>query len=303
MSSNRKRSRTPDWSITFEDAAALRTVVDSVATVMTRVSFKVAKQPSTGRYVLMVDSADVGFCCCVSARLELDKVTFSNPAAAEEEFSFCVDCKHVSSAIDTPSCAHLCLTMEGHVSEAKIVLKMLDPETHTHEVCSELSTYVEEEQVSLESMDFKTTLEIDLGHLREIIKKARKSHAEKLEMKIFLKELAHKTLSLVTFSIHGDFYHEQKFCHEVTTDEDGSRRVRAATDGSQKLVDTENDEAFFSSYFPIENIESFIKNLPCKMLAAKVGANMPLLMSYPLGGANDDISHIRFLIAPINEEE
>lgn len=305
--SRKRPQRSPDWSIVFEDASALRAVVDAVATVMTRVSFKVCK--IKGAYFLSVDSADVAFVCCVSARLQLDKVTFHSTRAEEEcrneeeGFNFCVDCKHVSSAIDTPSCAHLSLTMEGHMDDAKIVLKMLDPETHTHEVCSELSTYLEEPQMSLQSMDFKTTLEVDLTHLREMIKKSRKAHAEHLQIRIFLKTLSHKNISLVTFSIDGDFYHEQKFCHETTRDEDGSMVVRAAADGSQKLMDASEDEPFFKASFPIEKIENFVKNLPCKMLAAQVGAGMPILLNYPLGGASDDSSHIRFLIAPVNEEE
>lgn len=296
----KRKQRTPDWSIVFEDASSLRSVVDAVATVMARVSFKVVKKRDD--YFLMVDSADVAMMCVVSARLRLDKVTF--PRGNEEsEFTFCVDCKHVSSAIDNPSCAHLALTMEGYVETAKLMLKMLDPETHSHEVCAELSTYVEEEPIELEDIEFKMILELDLQLVKEMIKKARKAHTEYLRIHIYLAESGAKKISLVVLSLDGDWHHEQKFCHETVSHVDGSLVVRAATDGTQKLIDVEHTEPFYKGSFPVEKIDAFIKNLPCRMLPAKVKTGVPIMLTYPLGGTSDETSHIRFLVAPINEEE
>lgn len=293
-----KRSqRAPTWSIVFEDAAQLRAVVDAVSTVMARVSFKVVKRD--GKHFLEVDSADVAMMCCVSARLVLDKVVTNDD---EEGFSFCVDCKHVASAIDNPSCAHLALTMEGLAEESKIVLTMHEPEQHAHEACSEVSLYMEEEQDPLVPMDFDMLLEVDLSLMREMIKKARKAHTERLRICVYLQEVAQKQISLVVFSIDGDFKHEQKFCHETTRDEDGSTIVRAATDGTHKLLDTETVEPVFEGVFPAEKIDAFVKNLPCRMLTAKVKTGMPLMLDYPLGGTSDDESHIRFLVAAVNED-
>lgn len=295
----KRTQRTPTWSIVFEDAAQLRSIVDAVSTVMARVSFKVVKRD--GKHVLEVDSADVAMMCCVSARLVLDKVV-TNEEGEDEGFSFCVDCKHFASAIETPSCAHLALTMLGLAEESKIVLTMHEPEQHAHEASSEVSLYMEEEHDPLVAMDFDMLLEVDLSLLREMIKKARKAHTEKLRICVYLQEVAQKKISLVVFSIEGDFTHEQKFCHETTRDDDGSTIVRAATDGTHKLLDTDATEPAFEGVFPAEKIDAFVKNLPCRMLTAKIKTGMPLMLDYPLGGTCDDVSHIRFLVAAVNED-
>lgn len=300
MSGEKRKERTPTWSVVFEDASALRAVVDSVATVMSRVNFKVARKED-GKYFLEVDSADMGFMCCVSARLLLDKVEFPG-GEPEEEFTFCLDCKHVSSAIDNPSCAHLALIMEGFNNESKLRLTMMEPDSHTYEACSEVPLYNEDEPVSLQDLDFDMLLELDLPLLREMIKKARKAHTEHLKVRVYLEERGTRRLSMVVFTVDGDFLHEQRFCHETARDDDGSTVVRAAQDGTHRLLDTDALSPAFEASFPAEKIEAFVKNLSCRMLVGKVKNGMPLMLTYPLGGANDDRSRILFLVAPVHED-
>ena len=266
---------------------------------MQRVHFKVVRGDD-GRYVLKVDGADVGYTCCVSARLHLDKV-FVPEGNDDDEFVFCVECKHVLTAIESSACAHGACTLEGR--DATVCIRVQDPDQKSHEDCSELSTFVDGESTfRLDPLEFKMSLEIDLSKLKEMIKKARKAHTERLRICVYLQEVAQKQISLVVFSIDGDFKHEQKFCHETTRDEDGSTIVRAATDGTHKLLDTETVEPVFEGVFPAEKIDAFVKNLPCRMLTAKVKTGMPLMLDYPLGGTSDDESHIRFLVAAVNED-
>jgi hypothetical protein len=300
----RKRGRsTPDWTITFDDTVSLRCVVESAAAVMSRVIFKVQKAGQF--YFLMVDGADVGFTCCVSARLQLEKVSFSTPGSETSEFTFCVDCKQMLYSIDNPSCSHGCLTMEGHTSNATIHLIMSDPDQRNSEDCSELSTFVDgDPPQSLCSLDFKMMLEIDLTKLREMVKKARKAHAEHLHIRIFAKTSGSKERSLVIFAVKGESKHEQKFCNEMTKHEDGSLIVRAAADGlNEELFDTEEDESVFEGIFPIEKIDAFVKNIPVRMIVAKVQNGMPLMLTHNLGAGEDEESHVRFLVAPKNDDE
>ena len=299
----RKRGRsTPDWIITFDDTVSLRCVVESTAAVMSRVIFKVEKIGSF--FFLMVDGADVGFTCCVSARLQLEKVTFATPGSELSEFTFCVDCKQMLYSIDNPSCSHGCLIMEGHTSNATVHLIMSDPDQRNTEDCSELSTYVDgNAPQSLCSLDFEMMLEIDLTKLREMVKKARKAHAEHLHIRIFTKTIGAKERSLVIFSVKGDTTHEQKYCNEMTKHEDGSLIVRVAADGpNEELFETEN-ESVFDGIFPIEKIDAFVKNIPVRMIVAKVQNGMPLMLTHNLGTGDDDRSHVRFLVAPKNDDE
>jgi hypothetical protein len=300
----RKRGRsTPDWTIVFDDTVSLRCVVESAAAVMSRVIFKVQKIGEF--YFLTVDGADVGYTCCVSARLQLDNVSFSTPGTETSEFTFCVDCKQMLYSIDNPSCSHGCLRMEGHTSNATIHLILSDPDQRNSEDCSELSTFVDGEPAqSLCSLNFSMHLEIDLTKLRDIVKKARKAHAEHLNIRIFTKTRGSKELSLVIFSIKGESKHEQKFCNEVKTDEDGSRVVRAAADRlNEEVFDTEEDKSVFEGTFPIEKIDAFVKNIPVRMIVAKVDNGMPLMLTHKLGAGEDEGSRVYFLVAPRNEDE
>ena len=185
----------PDWVIVFEDASALRLIVETVSAVMTRVMFKVKKRAG-GLYFLCVDGSDSGHTCCISARLQLENVTW-NASDSSDEFSFCVECKHVLTAVD-PSSSGGTLTIQGNSHNATVTFRLQDPEQPCHEDVSELSTFVDgEAEFKLTPMDFQTILEIDLSKMREIIKKARKSHAEILRVRIFVQDQGSKKLSMV----------------------------------------------------------------------------------------------------------
>lgn len=303
MTSRKRNAPCPTWSIVFEDAAPLKLIVDTVSNVMGRVSFKVEKAANCD-YFLTVDSADVAVACVVSARLRLDKVTFPNDDDDDSEFSFCLDCKHISTVIEPSSCAHLALTMEGYSETGKVVLRFIDVDQHAHSMISELPTWVSEPPFpGLERLEFKMIVELDLALVREMIKTARKAHTEHLRIDIYLKEVGGKKISTVCFTLEGDWKTEQKFCHEVITDEDGSMKVRAATDGTEKLLDVEDTEPYYHGTFPVEKIYGFIHNLGCRMLTAKVMTDQPMMLRHYLSGASDDKSRIDFLIAPVNEDE
>ena len=290
-----------DWTIVFEDAAALRVVVNVASSVVPRVSFKVKTEE--GRHFLMVDSADVAMMCCMSARLQLDNVVVRNEE--DDEFSFCVDCKKLGLALDDPSCQHLALTMEGDQAEAKVFLKMHDSDQPSHEQSTKLPTYVDSDTNidSIPPMDFDMILEIDLNKLKEMMKKAVKVHTEHLRIRVHLVDKGTRKLSVVTFSIEGDdFYCEERFCHETTRDEDNSTVVRAVADGTVAMPE-EQDEPLYEGVFPVEKIHAFVKNVQARMLTAKVKTDMPIMFTHSLGGTSDDTSHVRFLIAPVKEDD
>ena len=301
----RKRGRSlPDWTISFDDTVSLRCVVESAAAVMSRVIFKVQKIGPF--YFLMVDGADVGYTCCVSARLQLEKVSFSTPTSERSEFTFCVDCKQLLYSIENPSYSHGCLTMEGHTSNATIHIIVSDPDHCNSEDCSELSTYVDGDPPHCVcELNFEIMLEIDLNKLREMVKKARKSHAEHLQIRIFTKKIGSKERSLVIFLVKGESKHEQKFFNEITKHEDGSLIVQAKANGINEdiLFDMEDDKSAFEGIFPIEKIDAFIKNIHVRMITARVQNGMPLMLHHPLSTGEDERSHVRFLVAPKSDDE
>lgn len=310
----KRKSRTPEWVIVFDDASALRSVVDAVAAVMNRVTFRVSKPKDTNNYMLMFDGTDMGMSCVVSARIVIDHVTFSSDSPPDE-FTFCLECKQLIVSIDNPSCARGKLRIEGY-DDATVRIVMQDPEQRSHKETSDLNTYVDEmeELDALDDMRLEYCLETDLSKLKEMIKKARKSHAERIQIQIFLREEASKQFSVVVFTVKGEGYarHSQTFCHETQKGADGSLTVRAFADGEIEEDDTSSMNCVFDAVFPVDKIDAFIKILPVRMIKAQVQNSMPLVMTHELGGGilggaseNEEQgkSFIRFLVAPLNDSD
>ena len=82
--------------------------------------------------------------------------------------------------------------------------------------------------------------------------------------------------------------------------------VRAAPDGTDDLFEIDEVDPVFDELFPLAKIEAFVKTVPSRMLTAKLNQqhpNNPLMFTHALNGAEDDSSHIHFLIAPVNDNE
>lgn len=299
----RKRARDDaDWKITFEDTVSLRCVVESVAAVMSRVTFKVQKVNEF--FYLAVDGADMGYTCCVSARLKLESVTYAQGYTENEEFTFCVDCKQLLYSIDNSMATHAQLCLEGHLEDASVHIVMHDPDSRNTLARATLKTFVDrEEQESLCALDYTTHLEIDLAKLRDMVKTARKAHAEHLNIKIFRKTQGSREISVVTFFVDGETSHEQGFCNEILKQDDGSILVRATSDcAGHEYMDLDDIPIIFNGTFPIEKIDAFVKNIHVRMIDARVQNGMPLMLTHQLGSGDDDTSHVRFLVGPRNDE-
>lgn len=302
----KRKERTPLWTMVFDDASALRGVVDAVAAVMNRATFKVCREGD--RYFLQFDGADPGMTCIVSARLHIDHVTFStdNP---DEDLSFCLECKQLIVAIDNPSCAHCALRMEGFDERVRVTMR--DPEQCSFKDESEISTFVDAtEPIHPDDIQTDICLELDIAKLKEMIKKAKKSHTEHLRIQIYLVDQGSTQVSVVVISISGETnaYHAQTFCHHTHRGEDGSLTVRAAADGEVEVDDVSGMETAFDGTFPVDKIDAFVRVLPVRMISTRVQTAMPLIMTHELGGGgilggDHSKSSVRFLIAPIREDD
>lgn len=306
MMAKRYKKQNAEWVVVFDDASALRSVVDAVSAVMNRVTFRIVRTED-GQHELRFDGADPGMSCVVSARLHVDTVEFSAQGDADD-FTFCLECKQLIVALDNPSCAHGTMRIEGFEDKVRVVMQ--DPDHPSYKDESELQTYVDD-QKPIQPLDMKMEIEIELeiSKIREMLKKARKSHAEKLRIQVYFKEENTPPLSAVRLSVVGETnaYHAQNFCNELRRSEDGSLAVTAASDGAYEYFETCHLEPAFEGSFPVDKIDAFVKILPVRMVPVQVQNKLPLMMTHQLGGGvlggDRAKSSIRFLIAPIIEDE
>jgi hypothetical protein len=311
VSTKRKRLGDKDWTILFEDASPLRCIVDTIASLMTRVTFKV-KRDSAGEsgFALVVNGNDIERSCAVSCHLDLDKVTFSDAQSSVTEFSFCIDAKQMLNSLDTPSCQQGCVTLEGHSSTAEIRLEMFDPDQHAHVSSSVLSTFANDEPYNtVRPQKYEFLLEVDLHHVREIIKKGRKCRAEKLGIEVHFLRTVGAEWSRVFFVVQGDdnSVHDQCFTNEVTKTPEGDSIVRAANPSIEvhaPAMDTDSGDPFFRGYFSLDKVEAFVKNVPSKMVTVFMKNGTPIMFVHNLRPGDDpDRNYVRFLAAPCTEDD
>tara|TARA_B110001450_G_scaffold255991_1_gene285020 strand:+ start:5856 stop:6851 length:996 start_codon:yes stop_codon:yes gene_type:complete len=313
----KRKSRTPVWTIEFDDASSLRSVVDAVAAVMNRVTFRVSKPTDMNAYMLMFDGNDHGMSCVVSARITIDHVFFASNTPPVE-FTFCLECKQLLVSIDNPSCARGKLRIESYDDDASVRIVMQDPELCSHMEESNLNTYVDdvEEFGELDDMRLDYTMETDVSKFKEMIKKARKSHAERIRIQLFFPEEGSKLLSVIKFEVKGEGYacHSQTYINETQRGADGSIIVRAFADSAVNHTDFDVSDLICAvdAVFPVDKIEAFIRILPVRMIKVKLENSKPLVMTHELGGgvlgdtSGDGVtcnSFIRFLVAPLNDAD
>ena len=295
----KRKGREPTWSVRLEDISSLRAIVEAVQNVVPRVTFKINRQEADSPYFLKADCADVAYVSCISVRYQLDSVTCRNG----DEIRFCLDVKHIIACLANLRQDHT-LTIEGHEDQTvpKVHIRSFDPESPSHESCYELSTFVDSDNVQLFPMRFEMILEIDLLMFRGLLKNAVTAKAEQIIIRVSVMDTAGETISFTHFSAKGEYDTASSFCHKVTRDEDGSMVVRAATDSDHKLFDVEEMQPKYEGIFPVDKISGFVKPLQCRMIVAKVMSDKPIMFEHMIGGAADEKSKIRYLIAPLNPE-
>ena len=267
---------------------------------MTRVIFLRSQRMPSGAFFL-VDGADVGLTCCVSARLQLENVEWNAQGNEENaEFDFCVECKHVLTAIDPSSTGGSLTLTQGLAGRdgdgappgprargLRGRLRALDLRRRRRRVT-------------------KGRRWTSRSSWRSISRRcarleARKSHAEILRIRVYTHDSGSKKYSLACFSVRGDNQrHDQKFCHEINYHEDGSMVVRAAADGETRLFETLAGTPLRPR--PVDKIESCRKE-PADAHDARQDQvrSADDAVAQPRG-ANDDTQHIRFLVASTNED-
>ena len=290
----------PEWRLTFQDAESFRNLVEAAASVMPKVVFNVAKE-GDDRF-LLVDGSDMALTCWLRARLAVDHFAFPKGEAGRDAFSFCVECKHVLIAIDTPSLGSCCIVLEGFEGKAKVRIHVTDPDQGvSFSEKADLDTYVDGErpQHRLQPLAYKMMLEVDVVRLRDLVRKARRAHAEFIRFAITLRDDGPQALSRVIMSYHGDISAWVCFVNRTQTSDDGSIIVRAVSDsmeeggGEQPPLPSSN---FFVGSYALDKIEAFLKVVKCRVITSHVQQEQPMLFQVPLGPDNE--SYVHFLIAP-----
>ena len=302
MSDTKRRERTPDWIVDLDDSQSLRTIVEAVQNVVSRVTFKIVPDED-GKHVLKVDTADAAWVCCIVVRLHLDRVV--NYCA--EEIKFCIDCKHMVPCLSNMR-PEYAIQLKGYDSHASptVGIRYYDPETVGFNSESELKTFVDSNTLSLFDMDFNMVIEIETATLKQTLKQAATAKAEHLRIQIVLTTPdAAVQLSTVRFKSRGEFDHTVECTQEVRRS-GADIVVRAVLEGEHSMKEEQESQLVYDNVFSVEKLAGFVNPLKCRMITARVGSphvepkkceETPIMFEHRIGGTDDTRSYVRFLLA------
>lgn len=290
---------TLEWRVTFDQTQGLRTLVEVVGNILTRVNFRITYDAKRETRFLCIDSIDPQHVCMIQARLICEK-TFN----LDGDVDFCVDSSILNLILkNIPS--HYSLDLEKHTNSADIRLNAYETLSNSHHTNFQLPTLVDDsETMQLTDMSYKYTIEIDLGTLRQIVKMSMSLRAQQLDFMV--KEPTEKKQGVLrtTFTIasSGDASQAHNFHSATVTEGDPSDTyvIRAATDSTAPDDGKNNTTMVYKDSFSAQYLNFFLKSMERQIITMKLCQDKPLIVHYPLGA---DKSYICFVLAPKTSDE
>lgn len=291
-------SSTLEWRVTFDQTQGLRTLVEVVGNILTRINFRITWDDKRDQHFLCIDSIDPQHVCMIQARLVCEKTD-----KLHRDVDFCVD-SNILNLILKSVPTHYSLDLEKHTDSADIRLSAYETLSNSHHTVFELPTLVDDsETMQLTDMSYKYTIEIDLGTLRQIVKMSMSLRAGQLEFSV--KKPVDKKASVLrtTFTIasRGDAVQSHNF-HSATVAEGSASDtyvIRAATDSTAPETSDDKSETVYSDAFSAQYLNLFLKSMERQIITMKLSQDKPLIVHYPLGA---DRSYICFVLAPKTTE-
>ena len=280
-----------EWRITFDQTQGLRTLVDVVGNILTRVNFRIMYDVSKKTHFLCIDSIDPQHVCMIQARLVCER-----DDGGQEDITFCLESGVLNTCLKSvPS--HYSLDLRKYSNSANIQLKAYETVSNSHTQTFELSTLVDDsETMQLTDMTYTFTIEIDLSTLRQIVKMSMSLRATQIDM--IVNQPADPTDGRTTFTIAstGDATQSHNFNSATIKENDSNSCViRAATDTMAPEGEIVDMLQKYKDTFSAQYLNFFLKSMERQIITMKLSQDKPLILHYPLGA---QMSYICFVLAP-----
>lgn len=295
----------PDTSfkIRFEQLASIKSLVDVVGSVLSRVYIQLKgckREP--GSVVLTIDTIDPRHVCMVQGRLVCTGAVAAEDAAAGDagEIAFCVDTGTLSKCLSNVS-PHLSVELVGRRGVADITLRSYDAMTNVDDLSFTLHTFEEEsESTPLQDIDYEYVHEIELSALKRIIKLAGSLKCDNLRLAMHVVDESADSASLrsiTEISGCGEAIFSRQMTSSVTQEGDDALRSDDQVLTAELLAGA---TLKYAASFSYEYLSRFVKSMEHQNVQLKFGEEKPLLVHYPLGVPD---SFVRFVLAPKSDDD
>lgn len=289
-----KKMRTAkyEWKITFNATLGLRTLVEVVGNILNRVNLRIIYDSKQQIHFLCIDSVDPGHICMIQARLLCENADVPN------DVSFCVNSTILNTCLKNIA-GHYSLDIVKYPDSSDIKLEAYETLSNSHCTCYTLNTLLDDsETMQIKNMNYDTTVEIDLGLLRGMIKVAKDLKSDKVEFSVHMPEIedVDKLRSRFTITSFGEAKQEQSFNSSTTREKNTEANViRAVTDSASPDATDSVFNCMYRDNFSAEFLGLFLKSMDHQLLTMKLSRGQPLILNYPLG---PEKSYICFVLAP-----
>lgn len=317
------------WKITFDQTQGIRTLIEVVGNILTRVNLRISFDKTRDTYFLCIDSIDPQRVCMIQARLICENTV----AVVGKDEDFCID-SNIFNLILKNIPSHYSLDLIKKTDSADIYINAYETLSNSHHTQFKLPTLLDEsDSMQLTDMEYKYTIEIDLCTLRQIVKMSTHLRAPQVDFSVSEPNNKKKGVLRTTFTIssQGDAAQAHNFHSATVTDEGESNKacvIRAATDSTAPDINMTDMIEQYSDSFSTSYLNYFLKSMERQIITMKLSKvirclpppashsrpasqsrhasphivshrlllqDKPLILHYPLGA---DMSYICFVLAP-----
>lgn len=287
------------WTLKFHQTYALRTLIEVVGNVISRVNIKIINDDSfTGISVESIDSKRV---CLVAAKLKCDVVGLDKSSECP---CFCVDTSTLGTCLRSVS-PQYSIDVHKRVGSEEIVLCVYEVICNSYTSEYKIPTLAhEDDEVKLHDMEYKYQVDFDLVTLRGIVKNCLALKGENVSI-IVEESTSNDDTRHAVMTVMSEGNAEQRHVFHSLTEkksgDDGSPLMMRATN-TEAMEGVRTDEEMVTTYhetFSAAYLNSFMKNMERNSVTMRLSSKKPLLLIYPLG---IEKSNICFVLAAKADE-
>ena len=282
------------FKITFESTNPLRTLVDVVSNILTRIELAVVKDELfEGIHLESIDAKRV---CLIVAQLACK-------VEGDGRGKFCVDASTLNTCLKAVS-PHYSVDISNEASTSNIIMHAYESLTRSYTTFFKFPTLVSDaDPVKLTDLDYDYTIEMDLQTLRSIVRNTMQLRGNDITIRV--EEPAHASApmrqTVLTILTDGNAEQRHRFL-SLTDTKDGAACV-IRTEQHDELIDADAESAslkmMYEETFLAQYMAYFLKSMERHVITMRLSPAKPLILNYPLGA---DASYICFVLEPRTKE-
>lgn len=303
-----KRQRVEyEWTLTFHQTHAFRTLIDVVANIIGRVNVKIKNgEDEDGFSGISVESIDPKRVCLIAAKLGCDVAA----DALDPDMCFCVDTQTLGTCLRSAS-PNYSIDISKRRENDEIIVRTYETICSSYSSTFRLPTLAhDDEVVKLTGIDYNYVIEFDLGTLRSIVRNCIALKGENVTLEVEEPVTSDDAFQTTRLTIRSEGNAEQVHVFTSRTaranDTNAAADSNAArepvvirtitsddtapddeTDGVEVPMRTAYKETFSASYLNL-----FMKNMDRTCITMRLAPKKPLVLSYPLGVEKSNICFV-----------